>query len=316
MGSRWLRLPWSKREDHPDCPGIAVVNDDTGALVACHGNDADADQHIAALYANVPEARAGYFDTLGDIPNFRSIPMADVEMTDMGDTYKFDGLAAPVGTIADFEGFSEEYERGSFRRYLATFGAKHNIPFCHEHDPKQLMGTTKSGRVKLEEDIRGLRTRADVVKTELSSRVKALVDSGDVGGMSIGMVVGRGNARVTFRSGRPHRAISNFKRLLDVSTTFDPAYPTTEAQFRTAAIQLASASPDMLQQVLMGAYPQLQHEGDVSGPVGVDDEGGAVVDDGTGGDDSGVVEHRSIAARKRALSFIILTTGGIDDHAS
>jgi len=261
------------------------------------------------------DARELYFDTLGDVPNFRSIPMADVEMKDMGDTYRFDGLAAPVGVDADFEAFVEMYERGSFRRYLSAFGDKHNIPFCHEHDQKQLMGTTKSGRVKLEEDIRGLRTRADVVKTSISEGVKALVDSGDVGGMSIGMVVGRGNARVTFRGGRPHRAIQNFKRLLDVSTTFDPAYPTTEAQFRSAAIQLASASPDLLQQVLMGAYPQLG-DGATDGEVVNDDEQEAVVDDGSGDDTGAVAEHRSIAARRRALSFMILTTGGIDDHAS
>ena len=271
---------------------------------------------IHGLTAETSEA---YFETLGDVPNFRSIPMADVEMTDLGDTYRFDGLAAPVGVDADFEAFVEMYERGSFRRYLSAFGEKHNIPFCHEHDPKQLMGTTRSGRVKLEEDIRGLRTRADVVKTELSSRVKSLVDSGDVGGMSIGMVVGRGNARVTFRGGRPYRAIHNFKRLLDVSTTFDPAYPTTEAQFRSAAIQLASASPDLLQQVMLGAYPQLHDGATDSAPVGDDDDKHvAVVDDGSGNDPGATepVEHRSIAARRRALSFIVLTTGGIDDHAS
>jgi len=261
------------------------------------------------------DARERYFDTLAEVPSFRSVPMADVEMTDMGDTYRFDGLAAPVGETADFGPFSEEYERGSFRRYLSAFGDKHNIPFCHEHDPKQLMGTTRSGRVKLEEDIRGLRTRADVVKTELSSRIKALVDSGDVGGMSIGMVVGRGNSRVSFRAGKTHRAIRDFKRLLDVCTTFDPAYPTTEAQFRSAAIQLASASPDLLQQVLMGAYPQLG-DGATVGTVEDGDELEAVVDDGNGDESGATAEHRSLAARKRALSFIVLTTGGIDDHAS
>ena len=270
---------------------------------------------IRDLTAETSEA---YFDTLGDVPNFRSIPMADVEMTDLGDTYRFDGLAAPVGVDADFEAFVEVYERGSFRRYLSAFGDKHNIPFLNEHDQKQLMGTTKSGAVKLDEDVRGLRTRADVVKTELSSRVKALVDSGDIGGMSIGMVVGRGNARVSFRGGRPYRAIQNFKRLLDVSTTFDPAYPTTEAQFRSASIQLASASPDLLQQVMLGAYPQLRDGATDPVLVGDGDDEQAVVDDGSG-DGSGViepVEHRSVAARKRALSFIVLTTGGIDDHAS
>lgn len=314
-------MPWRAVESHPDCSGPAVVQSDTGALVTCHVTMAEAEAHAAALYANMDEEhRSAYFDQLADVPNFRSIPMADVEMRDNGDAYAFDGLAAPTGAVADFDLFTEEYERGSFRRYLAKFGKDHNIPFCHEHDPKQLLGTTRSGRVKLDEDAKGLRTRANVVKTELSERIKALVDSGDVGGMSIGMVVGRGNARVSLRSGRPHRSITGFKRLLDVCTTFDPAYPTTEAQFRSAAIQLASSSPDLLQQVLLGAYPQLQHGAAGSEPVGDDDEDDAG-DDAGDGDGSGAVGdpqevRSSIAARKRALQFLILTTGGIDDHAS
>jgi hypothetical protein len=135
--------------------------------------------------------------------------------------------------------------------------------------------------------------------------------------MSIGMIVGRGNSRVELRDGRPHRAIAGFRRLLDVCTTFDPAYPTTDAQFRSAAVQLAAASPDLLQRILLGAYPQLQN-GAVVGSVGDeaadDDAVDGVVDDAFQG--NGGTEVRSIAARKRALQFLILTTGGVDDDAS
>jgi len=306
-------VPWEAVADHPDHDGPAVVDTDTGQIVSTHGTMDQAHAHVAALFsATGGEYRdLNYFDSLGDVPNFRSIPMADIEMPQVGNEFKFDGIAAPVDTIADYDIFTEEYRRGSFRKYLAGVGKDHNIPFCHEHDPQnRLMGTTKSGRVQLEEDTKGLRTRARVVKTELSERVKALVDSGDVGGMSIGMVVGR-NHQIELRAGRPHRSILGFKRLLDVCTTFEPSYPTTEAQFRSATIQLATTSPDVLQQVLLGAYPQQQDGADDSEPVG-----GDVVDDsaasGAGADDgaTGVVEHRSIAARKRALQLFIHETGG------
>ena len=67
------------------------------------------------------------------------------------------------------------------------------------------MASTRSGRLRLEEDGRGLRARADVVRTDVSERIKALVDAGDIGGMSIGMLVGKGNAQITRSAdGRPH----------------------------------------------------------------------------------------------------------------
>ena len=258
-------------------------------------------------------AGAAFFDALAAVPNLRSMPFADVEMTPAGNGFKFDGIAAPVGVVADLGDFTEEYERGAFRRFLAS--NKANIPFLHEHNPRDLLATTRSGRLKLSEEVRGLRARADVVKTDLSERIKALVDAGDIGGMSVGMVVGKGNHQIDFSAGgRPHRRIQGFKKLLDVCTTFDPTYVSTEAQFRSLAVQLA-AHPESLQQVLMGAYPQLQDEGDdVEGareqpPADPADKAEGEVEPTP----AGANEFRSIAARRRALQFLILTTGGIDD---
>lgn len=261
-----------------------------------------------------PEA---FFDALADVPNLRSVAFADVEMKPTGNSYRFDGIAAPVGVATDLGEFTEEYARGSFRKFLAA--NKANIPLLHEHDTKALLATTKSGRLKLEEEARGLRTRADVVKTPLSEQVKALVDSGDITGMSVGMVVGRGNHQIDFRgAGKPHRLIHGFKKLLDVCTTFDPAYASTEAQFRSMAMQLAS-SPESLQQVLMGAYPQLQEQGDDT-PDGTEEEPPAddteppdgEAEDDSDRDDAGAAEQRSVAARRRALSWYILNTGGVE----
>jgi HK97 family phage prohead protease len=254
-----------------------------------------------------------FFDALSEVPNLRSAAFTDVEMKATAKGYTFDGLAAPTGITSDLGEFTEEYERGSFRRFLAA--CTDNIPFLHEHNPRDLLASTRSGRLKLEEDGRGLRSRADVVKTDLSERIKALVDSGDIGGMSIGMVVGRGNAKIERRTdGRHHRRITNLKKLLDVCTTFDPAYATTEAQFRSTTMQFAN-SPESLQQILMGAYPQLQAQGNeeegTPGDEAPADEPAPIeepVSDGDG-DGSWAVEQRSIAARRRALSFYLLNTG-------
>jgi hypothetical protein len=153
---------------------------------------------------------------------------------------------------------------------------------------------------------------ADLPDTTLARDLKALVDSDVVKGMSFGFVTGpreTGNWTVSRRDGGLHRVITGFKRLLDVCATWDPTYPSATAQFRSLAVRYAE-QPELLQQILLGASPQLEDGAD---------EGEAVEDAGELAGEvaaSGVAEHRSVAARKRALSFIVLTTGGIDDHAS
>lgn len=252
---------------------------------------------------------AKFFDTLAEVPNLRSASFTDMEMKDGGNAYLFDGLAAVYGEQADLGEFVEEIRAGAFGPILAT---NPNVPFLHEHHPHQLLGTTRSGKVRLEEEQRGLRVKARVVKTDLSSRVKALVDSGDVTGMSYGFVSGRGNNQIRFDGAKPHRLITGFKKLLDVSTTWDPTYPSTEAQFRSKMFEFAD-SPESWQRILMGAYPQLGELGDDQ-PDGMGEEpehrseGGAPQ-----GQDDDAAALRRLETAKRRMSFITLTSGGIDD---
>lgn len=52
-------VPWHKVQDSADCPSDkpwAVVKDGTGEVEGCHASEADADDQLAALYANDPEA--------------------------------------------------------------------------------------------------------------------------------------------------------------------------------------------------------------------------------------------------------------------
>ena len=100
-------------------------------------------------------------ESLALIPNLRSAAFTDIEMKPTDTGFQFDGLAAPTGFTADLGEFTEEYQLGSFRRFLAA--TKDNIPFLHEHNPRDLMASTRSGRLRLEEDGRGLRARADVI---------------------------------------------------------------------------------------------------------------------------------------------------------
>jgi hypothetical protein len=75
-------------------------------------------------------------------------------------------------------------------------------------------------------------------------------------------------------------------------------------------------SPNDWQQLLMGAYPQLQDSGQAD--EGTDEDATPADEpetpdgepaDGGEGDDSRVAEHRSVAARKRALSLYLINAG-------
>lgn len=251
-----------------------------------------------------------FFDALADVPNVRSATFSDLEMKDGGNVYLFDGYSTPYNDVTDLGDFTEEVRAGAFDQ-VVTSGQ--NVPFLHEHHPHELLATTQSGRLKLDSDSRGLRVRAKIVKTDLSSRIKALVDSGDIRGMSSGWVVGRGNHKVEMRAGasKPHRTILNFKKLLDVSTTWNPAYVSTEAQFRSRALQYTD-SPESWQRILMGAYPQLVD-------LGNDEEGRQDDDPDEVRTAEPVLDEGAhprvpdLETAKRRMSFLLLTTGGYDD---
>ena len=257
------------------------------------------------------------------VPNLRAAHLNDMEMVETESGFRYRGHAAvfdEVATLSELPGIglaTEEIKRGAFRKVLQQ---PTNIPLTLEHDPTRVLATTRSGRLKLAEDAKGLAVDADLPDTSLARDLKALVDADVVKGMSFGFVTGpesTGNWTVSRRSGGVHRTITGFKRLLDVCATWDPTYVSATAQFRSLAVKYAD-SPELLQQILLGATAQLEDgaelEEEAEAPEG---EAPAGELEHAGEETAtGVAEHRSVAARKRALSFIVLTTGGIDDHAS
>jgi HK97 family phage prohead protease len=259
-----------------------------------------------------PETGA-YFDALDDVPNVRSATFDDIDIKDGGNVFLFDGYAAVYESVSDLGPFTEEVRSGAFDEVLASGVV---VPMLHEHDPRELLATTRSGRLKLESDTRGLRVRAKLVKTDLSSRVKALSDAGEVTGMSYGFVAGKGNATVTRLGAKPHRSLHGFKKLLDVSTTWNPAYATTEAHFRSQALQYAD-SPESWQRLLLGAYPQLGELGHDENDRRDEDEAETrdTVEPVAAEEAAGATGRMSVAARRRHLSLLVLELGGLDHEA-
>jgi uncharacterized protein len=298
-------MPWHVEDNHADCNGYAVVKDSDGSLVACHETKAEADKHVAALYANVPEARMQVLDELALVRNFRSVRFDDLAVKEIDNTVQFEGHAAVYDeeTQFDIPGIGTVYEsidRGAFRKVLAT---KPELPMLYNHDPNAILADTGNGTLILKEDARGLLTKAVMDRSDPDvQRVVAKINSGLVRGMSFGFVAGRDNQKIEHRSGGVLRRLSGFKKLLDVGPVVGPAYSGTDVALRSALLQFADSS-ESLQQILMGAYPQLEDGEATDTPEAGEKESA-----------SGAADFRSVAARKRALQFMVLTTGGITDE--
>lgn len=247
------------------------------------------------------ENAGAFFAAYDEVPNQRTAEFTDLEVKEAsGSGLLFDGLAAVFGEVTDIGEFTEEFRHGAFRKALAS-GA--NVPLLHEHRPEMLLATTQSGRMRLFEEARGLRCTASLAETDLSRRIKSLVDSGDVRGMSVGFICGKGNSDVSYRSGKPHRVINNLKKLLDVTTTWDPAYASAEAQFRSMTFA-DPRSAGQLQQFALGIYPMQLGEGQPP----EDEEEVRSAEEVDGSEPSGV--SPLLAARKRRLQLLTLTLEG------
>jgi HK97 family phage prohead protease len=252
-----------------------------------------------------PESEARVF-ARDDLREIRSATFTPVEVSDDGG--RFEGYAAVFDEDAqlDIPGVgivTESVQRGAFRKALA---AGDNIPMLYHHlDTHPPLATTRAGTLWLEEDAKGLRVGAEVARGYIGDAVRELVRRGDIPGMSWGFVAGRGNSRVERRSGGTlHRTLSGFKKILDVSPTWDVTYRGTEAQFRSRSFGFSNPE-EIEQHIREGALQQLAAEGSV-----VDEADGEEEESATG-----VVEQRSlsVAARKRALEVFLLSTGGIKD---
>lgn len=196
-----------------------------------------------------------FFARYDNTENHRSAALAEIEVSPWSEGFRFEGLAAVFDQVAVFPDLSEEIERGAFRKALSS---SPNVPMFVEHSLKSdqiPLATTRAGTMRLAELAKGLKVEADVADTSLGRDLRVSVNRGDIAGMSYGFVAGRGNARWTRREGRTHRVISNLRKILDVSPTWDPAFAGTAAEFRTAALAAGveyDQEPETLEQILVG----------------------------------------------------------------
>lgn len=136
------------------------------------------------------------------------------------------GYAAVFGGEADIGGsFREVIAPGAFAETLKTA----DVRAYFDHDRGRVLGRSKAGTLRLSEDAKGLAVEIDLPDTSDGRDVRALLERGDVDGMSFGFVVTHDEWDET--SNPPTRTIHSVD-LREVSVVSEPAYGDTSIALR------------------------------------------------------------------------------------
>lgn len=226
------------------------------------------------------------------VPELRSATM-QAEITGN----KFVGYALIYDEVADLGDFTEESQRGSIRKVLSSQTT--SIPFVYDHKTDRIpMAFSHAGTLKLAEDTRGMHVEADLPqKNPDADTLREQMERGEVRHMSYGFIAGRGNSRIEQRGGKPHRVITGYNAILDVSPTWCPVYRGTSAELRSA---LLAGIPDLSQLTDGGAHTQPDGRAtEQDPPAGAGEEERSDQDQASGVD----IHEVEFAARKRRLEI-------------
>ena len=158
----------------------------------------------------------------------------DMEIRAVGDKMTFKGYAAVFDSDSEPLPFIERIQRGAFAR---TLKSRNNIRMYVNHNDSQLLASTRSGTLRLQEDSKGLLAEADLPMTTDGRNMSILLEQRIVDSMSFGFSVPRGGDTWSPDGGR--RTLTEV-RLHEVSVvTGQPAYAATTASVRKLAARVA-----------------------------------------------------------------------------
>jgi len=143
------------------------------------------------------------------------------EVRDNGEGMTFTGYAAIFNSRSEPLPFREKIAPGAFKRSLR---ARNDIKLLWNHDAGQVLGSSRAGTLRLEEDGYGLRVSADLPDTQQGRDAAYLIKRGDVNAMSFGFSVPAGGD--DWSSDGMERTL-NSVRLHEVSIVAFPAYSET-----------------------------------------------------------------------------------------
>lgn len=176
--------------------------------------------------------------------------VTDLEVREEGDGMTFEGYAAVFNSWSEPLPFREKIAPGAFRHSLKR--ARNDIKLLWNHDTGAVLGSTRAGTLRLQEDARGLRVAADLPNTSLGRDTRELIKRGDIDSMSFGFSVPSGGDE--WNSDGSERTLKSV-RLHEVSIVAFPAYPetagTTSVRGLDKIAKRAEVDPDAVADALL-----------------------------------------------------------------
>jgi uncharacterized protein len=160
-----------------------------------------------------------------------------------GDSPKLVGLAARFNSPAQIgDSFIETILPGAFTATLAD--RSNNIRALYNHNADHVLGSTKSGTLKLWESSVGLQFECLLPDTSVARDVYALVQRQDVSQCSFGFTVDAENWIPSTNGGLPTRELQSVSCFdVTIACTF-PAYKNTSVEARSAMFPAGTAYVD------------------------------------------------------------------------
>src|SRR6056297_337557 len=184
---------------------------------------------------------------------------ANLEVREVDGGMLLEGYAARFNEFSEPLPFREKIAPGAFQRSLKS---RNDVKLLWNHDSSTVLGSTRSGTLRLYEDAQGLRVEADLPDTQAGRDAKTLIQRGDVTGFSFGFTVPRGGDM--WNEDGSERTLTSV-RLFEVSTGVAfPAYPTTNGTATVRGLSALAIRADVDVDALADAVLKLENGEDIS----------------------------------------------------
>jgi uncharacterized protein len=169
----------------------------------------------------------------------------------------FSGYAAVFNAPSEPLPFIERIAPGAFKRSL---DARNDVKLLWNHDSSMVLGSTRAGTLRLEEDNIGLRVSADLPDTQAGRDAAYLIKRGDVDSMSFGFSVPKGGDEWVSENERVLKSV----RLFEASVVAFPAYSQTAGSTAVRGLDKIARRADVDADALADAMLKIESGLDLS----------------------------------------------------
>ena len=269
---KWVRLAaWIARHlddlnapaadpDHPDYPSPGVV---AMALWGGGVNRTQAEralEYARGVVARLEEENADRAVTGEAVSKLETRQFtANLELREVDGGMLLEGYAARFNEFSEPLPFREKIAPGAFQRSLKS---RNDVKLLWNHESSTVLGSTRSGTLRLYEDAQGLRVEADLPDTQAGRDAKVLIQRGDVTGFSFGFTVPQGGD--SWSDDGSERTLHSV-RLFEVSTGVAfPAYPTTNGTATVRGLERVAQRAQVDVDALADAVLKIENGEDIS----------------------------------------------------